>query len=164
MYVINQKPKITKYKIQDESEFNCVTVCIYVLPLLPPPSSQTFLPPLFILILPTHHSHCSQNKLLPIPNFKQTPKQDNFSILISSCLTLGTLPRSLILRITLRHLNHPANVKLNLRRKDFTDKAEEKLTPDSQKSLLDKTKEGVTDTGQLQIQMVLPNIPLTRIR
>ena len=55
-------------------------------------------------------------------------------------------------------------MKLNLRRKDFTDKAEEKLTPDSQKSLLDKTKEGVTDTGQLQIQMVLPNIPLTRIR
>lgn len=32
-------------------------------------------------------------------------------------------------------------------RKDFSDKAEEALKPDSQKSLFDKTKEGVTDTG-----------------
>ena len=38
-------------------------------------------------------------------------------------------------------------MSLHLRRKDLSDKAEEKLTPDSQKSLLDQTKEGITDIG-----------------
>ena len=33
------------------------------------------------------------------------------------------------------------------RRKDFTEKAQEKMTPESEKSVLDKAKEGVTDTG-----------------
>lgn len=55
---------------------------------------------------------------------------------------------------------------LNLRRKDFSDKAEEKLTPDSQKSLLDKTKEGVTDTGKPHpypsAQLSTDNIQVTR--
>ncbi|GAB7352085.1 hypothetical protein MBLNU459_g2586t1 [Dothideomycetes sp. NU459] len=32
-------------------------------------------------------------------------------------------------------------------RKDFSTKAEEKITPDSSKSTLDKTKEAITDTG-----------------
>ncbi|KAL9133239.1 MAG: hypothetical protein Q9175_005581 [Cornicularia normoerica] len=35
----------------------------------------------------------------------------------------------------------------DLGRKDFSDKAEETLKPDSQKSLFDKTKESVTDAG-----------------
>ena len=48
------------------------------------------------------------------------------------------------------HSDHTADMSLNLRRKDLSDKAEEKLTPDSQKSLFDKTKEGVTDAGESQ--------------
>ncbi|CAD6585877.1 MAG: hypothetical protein ASARMPREDX12_003690 [Alectoria sarmentosa] len=45
----------------------------------------------------------------------------------------------------------------DLGRKDFGDKAEEKLTPDSQKSLLDKTKEGVTDAGDKVAGSVQPS-------
>ena len=49
----------------------------------------------------------------------------------------------------------------NLRRKDLSDKAGEKLTPDSQKSLLDKTKEGVTNTSKLLSQFILPDSLMT---
>ncbi|CAF9911372.1 hypothetical protein IMSHALPRED_010010 [Imshaugia aleurites] len=45
----------------------------------------------------------------------------------------------------------------DLGRKDFSDKAEEKLTPDSQKSLFDKTKEGVTDAGDKVAGSVQPS-------
>ena len=55
------------------------------------------------------------------------------------------------------HLHHAADNPLNPRRKDFSDKAEEKLTPDSQKSLFDKTKEGVTDAGKLQNSPSVPS-------
>ncbi|CAF9940880.1 MAG: hypothetical protein ALECFALPRED_008891 [Alectoria fallacina] len=45
----------------------------------------------------------------------------------------------------------------DLGRKDFGDKAEEKLTPDSQKSLLDKTKEGLTGAGDKVAGSVQPS-------
>ncbi|KAL2042702.1 hypothetical protein N7G274_004461 [Stereocaulon virgatum] len=41
-------------------------------------------------------------------------------------------------------------------RKDFTDKAQEKLTPESQKSTLDKAKEGVTNAGDSVAGAVQP--------
>ena len=50
------------------------------------------------------------------------------------------------------------------RRKDFSDKAEEKLTPDSQKSLFDKTKEGVTDAGTSHLHIIQPDVLLTSFR
>ena len=59
------------------------------------------------------------------------------------------------------HSDHTANMSLNVRRKDLSDKAGEKLTPDSQKSLFDQTKEGVTDAGEPQFYFVLLDISLT---
>ncbi|KAL2056218.1 hypothetical protein ABVK25_003241 [Lepraria finkii] len=41
-------------------------------------------------------------------------------------------------------------------RKDFTDKAQEKLTPGSEKSTLDKAKEGVTNTADQVAGAVQP--------
>ena len=54
-------------------------------------------------------------------------------------------------------------MSLRLRRKDLSDKAGETLTPDSQKSLFDKAKEGVTDAGKLQFHILL-DLSLTRLR
>ena len=63
-----------------------------------------------------------------------------------------------------RYLNHPTDRNLNLRRKDISDKAEEKLTPDSQKSLFDKAKEGATDAGNLPFHTSRPDVLLIRSR
>ena len=52
-----------------------------------------------------------------------------------------------------------ANNKLCYRRKDFSDKAQEKLTPESQKSPLDKAKEGVTNAGDSVAGAVQPGMP-----
>ncbi|KAK0507365.1 hypothetical protein JMJ35_010403 [Cladonia borealis] len=41
-------------------------------------------------------------------------------------------------------------------RKDFTSKAQEKLTPESEKSTLDKAKEGVTNAGDQVAGAVQP--------
>lgn len=48
-------------------------------------------------------------------------------------------------------------------RKDFSTKAEEKMTPDSSKSTLDKTKESLTGAGdtmarEAQVRLTLPFI------
>ena len=42
------------------------------------------------------------------------------------------------------------------RRKDFTDKVGESVTPQSEKSMLDKTKESVTDTADKTANAVQP--------
>ncbi|KAJ5088446.1 heat shock protein 9/12-domain-containing protein [Penicillium angulare] len=42
-------------------------------------------------------------------------------------------------------------------RKDFSDKAQEKITPDSTKSTQDKVKETVTDTGDRVARGVQPD-------
>lgn len=80
----------------------------------------------------------------------------------SPCLILGDLP--LRPSICLSLLNHLTDTNLISRRKDFGDKAEETLKPDSQKSLFDKTKEGVTDAGKSHLYTSLLNILLTTVR
>lgn len=42
------------------------------------------------------------------------------------------------------------------RRKDFSDKAQEKVTPDSSKSTYDKVSETVTDTADKAARQVVP--------
>lgn len=42
-------------------------------------------------------------------------------------------------------------------RKDLTDKAQEKITPESEKSVFDKAKEGVTDAGDKVASTVQPS-------
>ena len=46
---------------------------------------------------------------------------------------------------------------IDFRRKDLTDKAQEKITPESEKSVLDKAKEGVTDAGDKVASTVQPS-------
>ena len=63
-----------------------------------------------------------------------------------------------------KHSDHTADMSFNLRRKDLSDKAGETFTPDSQKSIFDKTKEGVTDAGKSQFCFILLDVSLTRLR
>ena len=49
------------------------------------------------------------------------------------------------------------NPQIRCRRKDLTDKAQEKITPESEKSVLDKAKEGVTDAGDKVASTVQPS-------
>ncbi|KIW02826.1 uncharacterized protein PV09_05883 [Verruconis gallopava] len=51
--------------------------------------------------------------------------------------------------------NSPNNMS-DAGRKDFTDKAQEKLTPESQKSTTDKLSEGATDIGDKVARNVQP--------
>ncbi len=110
--------------------------------------------PSFLPNIPSHQQNNNQPLILLTTNTKSSKKLTNRTIITtshqqaksqSSCLTLGkfsTVP------VHLCCLEALADTTLTIRRKDFSDKAEEKLTPDSQKSLFDKTKEGVTDAGK----------------
>jgi len=54
-------------------------------------------------------------------------------------------------------LNVKTLAKYKNRRKDFTEKAQEKMTPDSQKSMVDKAKEGATSTYDQAAGAVQPS-------
>lgn len=110
-----------------------------------PPSLRTF-----FNTSSTHNIH------KPFNNFigTSTSKPNHYQ----TWLTLGKIRLPSVLPMPLEPLT---DTNLKPRRKDFSDKAEETLKPDSQKSLFDKTKESVTDAGKAHFHTSLPGILLT---
>ena len=77
-------------------------------------------------------------------------QSNNQTPILSSCLTLGSSHQPIPL---------PTCADLYHRRKDFSDKAQEKLTPESQKSVTDKASESVTGAYDKAASAVQPGMP-----